>query len=72
VCGAEYDEELLARLPAQVCPCGENGEFHTFVWDAPCFERPLRVASGVLRRLRSAPPLSPTELIFQTPVLSTE
>jgi diphthine-ammonia ligase len=70
-CGAQYDEELLARLPAGVCPCGENGEFHTFVWDAPCFDHPLRVASGDLRRLSSSPPLAPTELVFQTPVLLT-
>jgi diphthine-ammonia ligase len=71
VCAAQYDEELLTRLPAGVCPCGENGEFHTFVWDAPCFEHPLPVASGDPRRLSSLPPLSPTELIFQTPVLLT-
>ena len=33
--GREYDAALLAELPAGVCPCGEDGEFHTFVHDAP-------------------------------------
>ena len=68
-CGAEYDEAFLARLPAGVCPCGEGGEFHTFVWDAPCFDRPLRLTAGERRRVASMPPLRPTELVFEEPVL---
>jgi uncharacterized protein (TIGR00290 family) len=49
--GAEFDRDLLARLPAGVDPCGENGEFHTFAWDGPMFSRPLRVRRGeVVRR----------------------
>ncbi|MFP5405476.1 MAG: adenosine nucleotide hydrolase [Gammaproteobacteria bacterium] len=66
-CGAEYDAPLLARLPDGVCPCGENGEFHTFVWDAPGFRTPLSIARGVLRRVASQPPLAATELIFEAP-----
>jgi diphthine-ammonia ligase len=69
VCGAEYDEGLLARLPAGVCPCGEDGEFHTFVWDAPGFDHPLRIDMGPKWHVASSPPLSPTELVFQTPTL---
>jgi diphthine-ammonia ligase len=69
-CGASYDDALLARLPVGVCPCGENGEFHTFVSDAPCFRYPLRLTGGVPRRVRSAPPLADTELILQTPRLA--
>jgi len=38
-CGVPYDTELLARLPRDVDPCGENGEFHTFVFDGPIFKR---------------------------------
>ena len=34
-CGAPYDAAFLARLPAGVCPCGEDGEFHTFVTGGP-------------------------------------
>jgi uncharacterized protein (TIGR00290 family) len=44
--GREFDEALLSDLPAGVDPCGENGEFHTFVYDGPIFERPLPVTRG--------------------------
>ena len=46
--GRAFDRELLAELPPSVDPCGENGEFHTFVWDGPMFERPLCVEPGEL------------------------
>ena len=35
--GREFDAALLRELPASVDPCGENGEFHTFVFDGPGF-----------------------------------
>lgn len=44
--GARYDEAFLASLPEGVDPCGENGEFHTLVADAPGFAAPLRLARG--------------------------
>ena len=44
--GAEYDDGLLDSLPAGIDPCGENGEFHSFVYDGPVFRRPLRVRTG--------------------------
>ena len=44
--GREYDQQLLADLPAEVDPCGENGEFHTFVYDAPVFSHPIPVRNG--------------------------
>ena len=49
--GRAYDEALLASLPETVDPCGENGEFHTFVWDGPMFATPIevRVAETVER-----------------------
>lgn len=40
-CGREYDRSFLADLPASVDACGENGEFHTFVYDGPNFARPV-------------------------------
>jgi uncharacterized protein (TIGR00290 family) len=40
-CGREYDEAFLADLPATVDACGENGEFHTFVYDGPNFAKPV-------------------------------
>ncbi len=44
--GRAFDQELLAELPANVDPCGENGEFHTFVWKGPMFSSPLSVSVG--------------------------
>jgi len=45
--GRAIDETFGADLPAGVDPCGENGEFHTFVHDGPGFSRPVRFAPGV-------------------------
>ena len=44
--GREYDESFLSDLPPGVDPCGENGEFHTFVYDAPFFDRPIPYLRG--------------------------
>jgi len=43
--GREYDRNFLDALPGEIDPCGENGEFHTFVYDAPPFSRPIEVRS---------------------------
>ena len=40
-CGREFDARFIADLPAGVDACGENGEFHTFVFDGPRFARPV-------------------------------
>ena len=42
-CGRAYDADFLAALPEEVCPCGEDGEFHTFVTDGPGFRAPVPV-----------------------------
>jgi uncharacterized protein (TIGR00290 family) len=44
--GREFDQALLDDLPANVDPCGENGEFHTFVYDGPGFRFPVRFDRG--------------------------
>jgi uncharacterized protein (TIGR00290 family) len=44
--GREYDEGLLADLPAAVDPCGERGEFHTFVYAGPVFPSPIGCRVG--------------------------
>ena len=44
--GREFDEQLLADLPANVDPCGENGEFHTFVYAGPLFREPIAHRRG--------------------------
>ncbi|HYW31860.1 MAG TPA: hypothetical protein VE869_10170 [Gemmatimonas sp.] len=55
-CGRVYDDALLVDLPSDVDPCGENGEFHTFVSAAPIFGTPVHVQTGevVLRDGRFA------------------
>ena len=44
--GRLLDESFFADLPPGVDPCGENGEFHTFVFDGPVFRTPVRFVSG--------------------------
>jgi uncharacterized protein (TIGR00290 family) len=44
--GRPFDRDLLADLPAGVDPCGENGEFHTFVHAGPIFARPIAIELG--------------------------
>ncbi|MBI3992501.1 MAG: adenine nucleotide alpha hydrolase [Candidatus Lambdaproteobacteria bacterium] len=44
--GRAIDTALLADLPRGVDPCGENGEYHSFVWDGPIFKRPVPVRVG--------------------------
>lgn len=44
--GREYGAKLLDDLPPGVDPCGENGEFHTFVFEGPMFDRPVNVKPG--------------------------
>lgn len=44
--GVLYNQEFLDSLPEEIDPCGENGEFHTFVYDGPIFHRSLRIQQG--------------------------
>ena len=44
--GRELDDSFFRDLPAGVDPCGENGEFHTFVFDGPIFHNPIPIRSG--------------------------
>jgi uncharacterized protein (TIGR00290 family) len=45
-CGRDFDVEFLESLPASVDPCGENGEFHTFVHEAPIFKKKIPIEKG--------------------------
>jgi uncharacterized protein (TIGR00290 family) len=76
--GLAFDNELLARLPTGVDPCGEGGEFHTFVYGGPLFDAPLTIEVGEVilrdgrfafcdltlseRPLTTAPPVDSTNL----------
>lgn len=44
--GRELDESFFRDLPANTDPCGENGEFHTFVYDGPIFRNPVKCRTG--------------------------
>jgi uncharacterized protein (TIGR00290 family) len=44
--GREFDATFLDELPAEVDSCGENGEFHTFVYGAPVFSRAIAIKNG--------------------------
>jgi uncharacterized protein (TIGR00290 family) len=46
--GREVDESFFRDLPGHVDPCGENGEFHTFVYDGPIFSRAIPVEQGAV------------------------
>jgi len=49
--GREFDQDFLSRLPANIDPCGENGEFHSFVYDGPIFKEKIlhKLGEVVLR-----------------------
>jgi len=44
--GREFDSALLDELPPSVDPCGERGEFHSFAYAGPMFDKPIAIASG--------------------------
>ncbi|TYP75203.1 Dph6-related ATP pyrophosphatase [Aquimarina intermedia] len=47
-CGRIIDHKFIDDLPIEVDPCGENGEFHTFVFDGPIFNTPIEFTIGDL------------------------
>ncbi|PCJ83976.1 MAG: ATP-binding protein [Flavobacteriales bacterium] len=44
--GKIIDEKFITELPENVDPCGENGEFHTFVFEGPLFKNPIKIEAG--------------------------
>jgi len=46
--GKIFDSEFIASLPEGIDPCGENGEFHTFVFDSPLFSKAINIKTGEL------------------------
>jgi uncharacterized protein (TIGR00290 family) len=44
--GRDFDSQFLGDLPPGIDPCGENGEFHSFVYHAPGFRHPIDVSVG--------------------------
>ena len=66
--GRQYDDSLLAELPAGVDPCGERGEFHTFCFRCPAFsnEIPVTIGEIVEREGFWFADLCPTEIPSRT------
>lgn len=54
-CGREVDLEFIESLPTNVDPCGENGEFHTFVYDGPNFKKPVNFEIGEIIEKKYTP-----------------
>ena len=55
-CGRVIDDSFIRDLPANVDICGENGEYHTFVFDGPIFKYPIQFKKGeMVRRTYAAP-----------------
>ena len=61
--GRPIDADLIRDLPDGVDPCGENGEFHSYVYDGPIFQRPVNLSIGevVLRDVRYFADLVPID-----------
>ena len=67
--GRVIDRDFIRDLPPTVDPCGENGEFHSFVFDGPIFNRPLAFELGELVfREYKAPTTDATNNCFTSPV----
>jgi diphthamide synthase (EF-2-diphthine--ammonia ligase) len=49
--GREFDRALLADFPPSADPCGENGEFHSFVYAGPMFREPIPIEAGQVRNV---------------------
>lgn len=69
--GREYDQSFIKDLPAGVDPCGENGEFHTFVYDGPIFLKPVSVkTTGTAIQLLPSPDKTSDNIQFFNSELS--
>ena len=64
-CGRNFDESFLADLPESVDACGENGEFHTFVYDGPGFAQPVAFRKTEVLEYQSPEKFGGTTFYFQ-------
>jgi uncharacterized protein (TIGR00290 family) len=65
-CGQEFDRAYVESLPVAVDACGENGEFHTVVYDGPLFKAPLNLSVLGLEEYVSAPEFGSVGYTFAT------
>ena len=66
-CGRLLDESFIADLPPGVDLCGENGEYHSFVFDGPLFSKPVPFVKGDIIYKAYPAPKQPGEECFTTP-----
>jgi uncharacterized protein (TIGR00290 family) len=64
-CGREFDAAFIADLPRGVDACGENGEFHTFVYDGPAFAKPVAFRRDQVLPYQSPPEFGGANFYFQ-------
>jgi len=70
--GREIDDEFIKDLPPGVDPCGENGEYHSFVYDGPIFKTPVSFNCGeIIKKIYSPPKESKREKSNYQPVPET-
>jgi uncharacterized protein (TIGR00290 family) len=66
-CGRLIDAAFIRSLPAGVDVCGENGEYHSFVFDGPIFSQPVLFEKGEVVYREYATPRDPDDACFGTP-----
>jgi uncharacterized protein (TIGR00290 family) len=69
-CGRMINNSFLKDLPASVDPCGENGEYHSFVFDGPIFNYPIKFEVGELVSKKYKMPSDKKDNCFTTDELS--
>lgn len=65
-CGRMLDASFIEDLPAGVDPCGENGEYHSFVFDGPIFNQPISFQKGAMVHRQYAAPKERGDQCFST------
>ncbi len=63
--GRIIDKDFINDLPDNVDPCGENGEFHTFVFDGPIFKKPVEFELGEVVFKEYKKPIDPDDNCFK-------
>ena len=64
-CGREFDMQFISDLPPNCDACGENGEFHTFVYDGPCFAHPVRFSKIEIKKYTAPVEYGGKDFYFQ-------
>ncbi len=63
-CGRIIDKDFIKDLPGNVDACGENGEFHTFVFEGPIFKNPISYKKGEIVYKKYEAPKTRTDNCF--------